>query len=248
MHQHLVVATDAAGVAEAGARLWADACRHALAARGAFHVALSGGTTPKLLYRDVARVSDLDFAWHLTHVYWSDERAVPPDHELSNYGMAKKALLDDVPLPDGQVHRMRGEAADLDAEARRYAGEIPPAFDLVWLGVGEDGHTASLFPGSRALDGDAGAAVLAVDGPGGAPPRRLTLGLGPINAARRVIVVATGREKADVVARARAAADGEAGGAGVTRGAGDATGLPIARVRPANGHLVWLLDNLAAGT
>jgi 6-phosphogluconolactonase len=239
MHPHLVVATDAAAVAEAGARMWADACRHALAARGSFHVALAGGTTPKHLYREVARVSDLDFAWHRTHVYWSDERAVPPEHELSNYGMAKKALLDDVPLPDAHVHRMRGEADDLDAEARRYAAELPPALDLVWLGVGEDGHTASLFPGSRAIDGASAEPVLAVDGPGGAPPRRLTLGLGPINAARRVVVVATGREKTKVVARARAAMASESA---------DGAELPIARVRPGRGHLVWLLDHLAAGT
>ncbi len=232
MHPHVVVAADAEALAEAAARIWADASRHALAAHGSFHVALAGGATPKAAYRAVARVSDLDFAWHRTHVYWSDERAVPPDHELSNYGMAKKALLDELPIADAQIHRRRGEAADLDAEARRYAGELPESIDLVWLGVGEDGHVASIFPGSPALAPEA-SSVLAVDGPGGALPRRLTLTLGPINAARRVVVLAQGRSKQAIVARAR------------RDGADDA--LPIARVRPARGHLVWLLDAEAAG-
>jgi 6-phosphogluconolactonase len=239
MHPHVVVASDAAALAEAGARMWVDAVRTALAARGDFHVALSGGRTPEELYRAVARSSDLDFAWHRTHVWWSDERAVPPNDERSNYGLAKRALLEDVPLPDAQVHRMRGEVEDLDAEARRYEQELAslaPVLDLVWLGVGEDGHVASLFPGSPGLEAN-GRAVIAADGPGGQPPRRISLTFAAINAARRVVIVAAGRAKSSIVARARAAsAEGSTDG-----------GLPVARVRPTNGHLVWLLDAECAG-
>jgi 6-phosphogluconolactonase len=136
---HVHVVADPAAVAQAGARLWVDSVRHALAARGAFHVALAGGATPRDLHKAVSAQADLDFAWHRTHVYWSDERAVPPTDEQSNYGMADESLLCAVPLSPAQIHRMPADADDLEAAARAYAATLahelapadhaPPALD-----------------------------------------------------------------------------------------------------------------------
>jgi 6-phosphogluconolactonase len=128
--------------------------RQAVAARGAFFVALAGGSTPRPLYR---RLVDLDaLPWPETHVFWGDERTVPPDHPESNYHQARELLLDHVPVPAAQVYRIQGEldpvsAAEAYAQtllAAAAAGEAWPRFDLVLLGLGSDGHTASLFPGS----------------------------------------------------------------------------------------------------
>jgi len=239
---HVHVVADAAAVAQAGARLWVDTVRHALAARGAFHVALAGGTTPRDLHKAVATQPDLDFAWHRTHVYWSDERAVPPTDEQSNYGMADESLLCAVPLSPAQVHRMPADAEDLEAAARAYAATLahelapadhaPPALDLIWLGVGDDGHTASLFPGSgllRVRD----RWVAAVTDAAKAPARRLTLTLPVLDAARRVAFVATGAGKAEIVRE-------------ILEGSYEPDRLPAQAVRPAPGRLVWLLDEAAA--
>jgi len=241
LRPHLVVASDPAAVAAAGARLWVDAARHALAARGAFHVALAGGTTPLATYAAVAEQPDLDFAWHRTHLWWSDERAVPADDAGSN-ARSVASFVDAVPVPSAQVHPMDGAAADLDASAERYDdalrktirsdGPGPPVLDLAWLGVGEDGHTASLFPRSAALGVRDRAACAVTDAPG--PwPRRITMTFPILSAARRVVVVATGAAKAAAVAAALEPAPG-------------AGAPPIALVRPAPGRLVWLLDEAAA--
>ena len=244
---HLVVATDAAAVANAGARLWVDSVRAALAARGVFHVALAGGTTPAALHRCVAEQPDLDFAWHRTHAWFGDERGVPPTDARSNYRAAKEALFDAVPLPEAQVHRMAGEATDLPAAAADYARALaaaqidgtgaggPPVFDLVWLGLGADGHTASLFPGSPALAAR-DRSVWAVEDAPADPPRRLTLTLPVLSAARRVVVLVTGADKAVAVA---AALEPPAGTA-------LADLPPVAHVRPAPGRLLWLVDEAAA--
>jgi 6-phosphogluconolactonase len=153
------------------------------------------------VHKAVCAQPDLDFAWHKTHVYWSDERAVPPTDEQSNYGMADESLLCGVPLSPAQVHRMPGDADDLEAAARAYAATLahelaptdhaPPTLDLIWLGVGDDGHTASLFPGSPLLRVRDRWVAAVTDAPK-PPPRRLTLTLPVIDAARRVAFVATG--------------------------------------------------------
>jgi len=242
---HVVVTPDAAALSRAGARLWVDGARAALAARGVFHVALAGGTTPAELHRAVSEESDLDYGWHRTHVWFGDERAVPPADRRSNYRMAKETLLDLVPLSESQVHRMRGEAPDLDAAAADYARALAtvvgpassamPELDLVWLGLGADGHTASLFPGSPVL-GVVDRSVVAVDGGPPESPRRLTLTLPALSAARRVIFVASGAAKAEAVAAVLEPPPG---------GPSDAL-PPAARVRPAPGRLLWLLDEAAA--
>lgn len=242
---HVVVAPDPAAVAAAGARLWVDSVRAALAARDAFHVVLAGGSTPAGLHRAVAEEPDLDSAWHRTHAWFGDERAVPPDDPRSNYGAARTTLLDAVPLPGRQVHRMAGEEEDLAAAAARYAGELAaalgadpagiPVLDLVWLGLGEDGHTASLFPGSPALAVADRAAAAVEDAP--APPsRRITLTLPVLSAARRVVFLVTGARKADALAAVLEPAAGTPAEAWP----------PAARVRPAPGRLLWLVDEAAA--
>ncbi len=243
---HVVVAPDPAAVAEAGARLWVDSARQAVPERPVFAVALAGGNTPRELYRAVAQQPDLDWAWHRTHIFFTDERAVDPRDARSNFRLAREALLDDVPLAASQVHRLEADAPDLEMAARDYEAALrtvlappphaPPALDLVFLGVGSDGHTASLFPGARSLE-VRDRWVLAVDEPAAQPPRRLTLSLPVLSAALRIVFVVTGREKAEVVARVL---EGDAAGAGAARP------LPAALVHPAPGRLVWLLDEAAA--
>ena len=133
-------------------------------------------------------------------MFFGDERAVPPDHPDSNYLMVHRVLLSRVPVPAGQVHRMEAERSDREAAAREYERLLPPQLDILVLGMGPDGHTASLFPGSAALD-ERQRLVLPVIG-AKPPPQRLTITPPVIEAARRVAVIATGEDKAAMVARA----------------------------------------------
>jgi 6-phosphogluconolactonase len=154
-----VVLADADAVARRAAELVADAARRAAAERGRFVIALAGGTTPRIAYERLAELSPMP--WAATHVWFGDERCVPPDDPDSNYRMAREALLGRVPIPEAQVTRIEGERAPADAadrydallrgDALAHAGAGGAAFDLVLLGVGTDGHTASLFPGGEAL-------------------------------------------------------------------------------------------------
>ena len=122
----------------------------AIAGRGACTVCLAGGRTPEPVYRELASASSID--WTRVDVFFGDERAVPPDHPDSNYLMVHRVLLSRVPVPAGQVHRMEAERSDREAAAREYERSLPPRLDILVLGMGPDGHTASLFPGSAALD------------------------------------------------------------------------------------------------
>jgi 6-phosphogluconolactonase len=217
----------------------------ALAARGRFAIALSGGTTPEGLYALLAEPAEPFRArvrWESTHVFFGDERHVPPDHPDSNYRMARATLLGKVPIPPENVHRMRAEldaptaAREYEAELLRVLGAGPegparglPRLDLVLLGLGADGHTASLFPGSEAL---AERARLAV-----APwvehlhSHRITLTLPALGAARAIAFMVSGTGKASRVAD-------------VLEGPG--ASLPAGRVRPLDGDLLWLVDAPAA--
>ena len=170
----------------------------AIAERGVCTVALAGGRTPEPIYRELATGSGID--WKRVHVFFGDERAVPPDHADSNYAMVSSALLSRVPIPAGQVHRMEAERPDLEAAAREYARALPEQLDILVLGMGPDGHTASLFPGSAAVD-ERQRLVVPVIG-AKPPPQRLTITPPVIEAARRVTVIATGGDKAVMVARA----------------------------------------------
>jgi 6-phosphogluconolactonase len=166
--------------------------------------------------------------WEKVHIFFGDERCVAPDHPDSNYRMAKESLLDRVPLPPENVHRPRAEASDREGAARAYEEELPDTLDVIVLGIGEDGHTASLFPGSPALLQETRRYVPVV-GPK-PPPDRLTITPVVIAAASSVIVLAKGDGKAAAVARA-------------LEGDWDPTGTPAQYARKA----YWVLDTAAAG-
>jgi 6-phosphogluconolactonase len=234
---------DADAVAREAAGLWARLAADAIAERGRFAVALSGGATPRRLYEVLAEPPlRSSVAWERVEFFWGDERAVPPAHPDSNYRMARLALLDPLAVDPARIHRLEGERADLDAAARDYEAEIarvlggapgaPPAFDLVLLGLGRDAHTASLFPGTAAL-AEARRWVVAHFVPAlGA--NRLTFTFPLLAAAAHVVFLVAGSDKALPVAE-------------VLEGAHDPSRLPAQGVRPASGRLVWLLDRHAAG-
>ena len=232
----IAILPDAQGVARTVAGIVAASSG---AADGEFSIALSGGVTPHLLYETLAQepyISRVD--WDKWSVWWGDERAVPPTDAMSNYALAAEALLNHAPIPAEQVHRIHGETGSQAAahayenEIRDHFGAEMPRFDLILLGIGEDGHTAGLFPGGQALHE---ARLAVVPGIAPSPPRdRVTLSLAAINEARRVLFVVVGREKAHAL-RTVIAADQE-----------DAQQPPAALVRPVNGVAQFVADEAAA--
>ncbi|HSK08010.1 MAG TPA: 6-phosphogluconolactonase [Vicinamibacterales bacterium] len=196
----------------------------ARAARGTFSLALAGGSTPRAVYAALAAREGV--AWETVHVFFGDERGVPPDHAASNYRMAHESLLAHVPVSEGHVFRMPAETEDLEAAARGYEALLPGRLDCLVLGVGADGHTASLFPGSPALR-ETSRAVVPATGP--EARQRLTITPPVIRRARRRIVLAAGAGKAAAVRAALA-------------GPGDPVACPARLARPA----LWILDEAAA--
>ena len=211
---------DPAAVAEAAADRVVAILRNAISRRGVARVAISGGGTPRLAYPLLTRPPRVDAVdWSKVEFFWADERTVPPDHPDSNFGSAWMGWLSQLPgLRQGAVHRMPAEGPDLDAAAAAYQAEVarafgvspdaaadpatpPPVLDLAWLGLGRDGHTASLFPGSSAL-GVADRWVAGTWAPGPAC-WRMTLTFPLLNAAREVLFTATGADKADALRRVR---------------------------------------------
>jgi 6-phosphogluconolactonase len=197
----LIVVSDARALARRAAERIVDLTRAAVAERGSCSVALAGGSTPRATY-EVLATSALAAAlpWGAISWYFGDERAVAPDHPESNYGAACETLLAGRPALLASVHRMRADASDLEAAAREYAALLPDPIDVVLLGIGEDGHTASLFPGGTAL-AERSARVVVVSGP--KPPNpRMTVTPQVIERAREILVLASGAGKAEAVARA----------------------------------------------
>ena len=226
---------DAVELSRAAADLFVTLAVQSIRERGRFLVALSGGSTPMALYRLLAR-EPID--WTRIHVFWGDERLVPPEDPENSYGQAWEALLKHIPIPTENIHRVASEL-DPVAAARDYASILRefaappldwPRFDLVLLGLGEDGHTASLFPGSPV---DATEPVIAVTAQyQGRPARRVTLTPLVFNAARQVIFLVTGANKA-VTLR------------GVFDDYNSSEQIPAKRIQPADGQVTWLVDKAA---
>ena len=208
--------------------------RLAAAVRAGGHVALSGGSTPRAAYE---RMASFDLDWSGSTLWFGDERCVPPNHELSNYAMARAALLDRIKGPSPVVKRVLGELGPnegADAYERELRAQLAgdmPALDFVLLGIGPDAHCASLFPNQPSLE-ERSRAVVGVEQAGFTPfVPRVTLTLPAINAAREVVFLVAGDDKAEAVARAFAGPD---------------PGAPASLVAPASGRLTWLLDPAAA--
>lgn len=226
-------------VAREAAGLFVRLSVEAVAVRGAFSVALSGGSTPRRVYELLA--SD-DYCtqvnWPSVHIFFGDERTVPPEHPDSNYRMANEALLSRVRLPAENIHRMEG-VGDAAANASRYEsglraffGDVSwPRFDLVMLGMGDDGHTASLFPGSAALAEEQGWVV--ANWVEKFQTWRITLTAPAINNARRVLFLVTGASKAERLRE-------------VLKGERDPHRLPSQLIQPHDGTLEWFVDRAAA--
>ena len=236
----VVLVLDREGLALEAARRFALACAEAVRRAGRFSVALSGGSSPVSLYTTLASGAYRSkINWDSVHVFWGDERCVPPDHVESNYKTASDTLLKHVPIPLDQIHRMRGEDPNPETAAIEYAEVLRatfqlkpdewPRFDLVLLGVGADGHTASLFPGSPTLR-EAKRLVAVCDAP--SRQRRLTLTLPVINNARTVIVLVAGTGKEAALRR-------------VLQEKNPTDPLPAQLIKP-KGRLIWLIDEESA--
>lgn len=196
-----VLICEPSAFARAAANHVAAEVKAAVGARGRCALALTGGSTPRPVYELMAEAPiAASIPWHLVDIYFGDERCVPPGDPASNYRMAYDALLRHVPIPNSAVHRMEGERADRESAARDYARLLPARLDVLLLGMGEDGHTASLFPDSTAVR-ERERRVVTATGP--EPyPSRLTITPPVIRQAETVIVMVTGGAKADAVARA----------------------------------------------
>ena len=227
------VQPDPEAASHAAARSVVRRAREAVGDHGSFGLGLAGGSTPRRLYELLATDYRAEIPWSRVRFYWSDERCVPPDDERSNYGMARSLLLDRVPVPAEAVHRIRGELGP-ERAAVEYEGVLGEAesLDLVILGLGADGHTASLFPGQ--LDPTDPRTVRGVEAPAGVEPGdRVTLTLRGLEAFTAALFLVTGREKRDAV---------EA----VMRADAPSTAAPATCVSPAR-EVVWIVDRAAAG-
>ena len=213
----------------------------AISDHGRFSIALSGGTTPKVLYGLLGNEpysNQID--WSHVEIFWSDERCVPPDSSDSNYQLAQEVLLSKIPIQANQIHRMPADQTDRDAASQAYAQEIQrvlgtngiPAFDLLQLGMGPEGHTASLFPHQPSLQ-EQQRLVMPVNVPK-PPPPRLTFTPPLLNAARHILFLVTGADKADALQA-------------VLESGYQPEEYPAQIVRPAHGEVTWMLDTAAAG-
>lgn len=240
----LQIVETARDIAPAAAPIVLRSAREAIEERGAFRIALSGGATPRPLYSLLADSADLRPRFECWHVFFGDERMVPPDHRDSNYRMAEETLLRNVAIPPLQVHRVRTEAGSAAQAAALYEDEIArtfalargqlPRFDLVLLGIGADGHTASLFPGSSAISAPP-SRLVAATWVEKLAAERVTLTATVINAARAVLFLVSGADKAHALRRVL---ENEPA-------AGIAT-PPARAIAPADGDLYVVADRAAA--
>lgn len=239
MTARILIFDTASDVARAAADRFIEIAREAIDARGRFLVALAGGSTPKRAYELLASEpfrEKLD--WSKVHIFFGDERAVPPDDAESNYRMVNEAMLSRLPIPEKNIHLIRG-VGDVVAGARLYEDELRtyfndaewPRFDMVLLGMGEDGHTASLFPNSAALnEGQAWVTSNWVDKLG---VYRITLTATAINHAEHIIFLVTGENKRERLAE-------------VLSDVRETERLPVQLINPVDGSLEWFVDRAAA--
>jgi 6-phosphogluconolactonase len=237
---HIAIYPDIDTLSHEAAQYVVRIASESIVTRGRFTIALSGGTTPRTLYGLLGSEpyrSQID--WALVDIFWSDERCVPPDSPDSNYHMAQEVLLSRIPIPAQQVHRMPADQPDRDAASQAYAEEMQrtfgtngiPSFDLIQLGMGPEGHTASLFPHQASLH-EQQRLVIPVSVPK-PPPDRLTFTPPVLNAARNVLFLMTGADKADALHA-------------VLEGPYQPDEYPAQIVRPPHGEVVWMLDTAVA--
>ncbi len=235
-----IICRDVDELGRKAAAQWISLADAAVKARGHFNVALSGGSTPKALYSLLATDEfNAQLTWRQIHLFFGDERCVAPDHAESNYRMVKESLLSQTFIPPDNVHRMAGEktpavaAAEYEAQLRKHFHVVDaalPRFDLILLGLGEDGHTASLFPGSSALNETRH--LVATTYVEKLNAHRLTLTFPVINNAAQITFLITGESKAAVVKEILTIVTCD---------------YPAARIRPENGQLTWFVTRDAAG-
>ena len=228
-----------AEISRRAAEMFIGIAREAITDRGRFSVALAGGSTPRLTYELLASEEYVPrLEWDKVHFFWSDERCVPPGNDQSNYLMAAEAMLNHLPIEHEQIHRMRGEddpaeaAASYQKEILEFFAGAEPRFDLIMLGMGEDGHTASLFPGAVEF-GDR-EHLVAAPFVAKFKTNRLTLAVFTLNLAAQVMVLTAGEGKAAALKQVLRD-DTEEG-----------EELPARLVRPVNGERLWLVDEAAA--
>jgi len=232
------VVPDPESLALAAADEFARGAGQAVREKRLFRVALAGGSTPLGLYRRLTSPPHRGAVrWERVRFFWGDERCVPPGHPRSNFRMARKALLVRLGIPDRHVFRMKGEedpvraARAYEETLRRQAAGRPPRLDLVLLGLGKDGHTASLFPGTAALK--EGRRLVVANFVPELEQWRITLTYRAINVARRIVFLVAGAEKASAAAK-------------VLKKQRGFRALPASRVAPRRGTMLWLLDEAAA--
>ncbi len=236
--KQVLICADAAELALEATRRFAELAKSLTASTGRFSVALSGGSTPKAMFQILAEKPFADaLPWRSIYFFWGDERCVPPDHADSNYRMANETLLSKVPIPRENIFRIPAEedhqraAIDYSETLRNFFHEKWPHFDLVFLGMGADGHTASLFPGTAALSVTERVAVANyVDK---FQSWRITLTADAINKARNIIFLVAGQDKAPALKE-------------VVQGPRDSDQFPSQLIEPDYGALLWMIDEAAA--
>lgn len=236
----VAIYSDVDTLSQEAARYVVRVASESITTHGRFTLALAGGSTPKKLYGLLASEPYRDqIDWALTEIFWSDERSVPPDNEESNYHLAQEALLSKVPISTAQIHRMPADAEDREQASLTYIQEIQrvfgtngiPSFDLIQLGMGPEGHTASLFPHQASLH-EQSRLIMPVTVPK-PPPPRLTFTPPLLNAATHVLFLVAGQDKADAL---QAVLEGEY----------NPDEYPAQIIRPTQGEVTWMLDPAAA--
>jgi 6-phosphogluconolactonase len=235
----IIIKEDPVLLAKQAVEIFADSAERAISKRGRFAVALSGGSTPRRMHKLLVTEPFVhNIPWGKTNIFWVDERCVPHDSNESNYGTAKRDFINKVPIPSAQVHFIptsfspRASADNYQKTLNdffSFENKCPPRFDLIYLGMGTDGHIASLFPGQNTL-GEKERLIVHLKG-GDPNVERISMTLPLLNQARSIVFMITGKEKARTV---QAVLENQK------------KGLPALKIRPSDGQLIWLLDRRAA--